>query len=194
MPRRSQVRHMLLLGLLSGAGGTVVGCSDERSGAGPRIGDLPATDPDIGEDAPINLSYVCGNRFLISNASAVPVSVTYRVAGSEEEGGADLPAAPESEPAVSERTIETRTPGAVELYVAGRLVVVRNNEGVLCTPQEATSVTVANATASTSGEWTSPLPWPIVAVHMILMPDGRVLSIGRVGTPSIWNPATGRSP
>jgi hypothetical protein len=41
------------------------------------------------------------------------------------------------------------------------------------------------------GEWTAPFDWPIVAVHMVLLPSGRVLSIGRNGTPQIWDPATG---
>jgi galactose oxidase len=191
MPRRRPLRHTVFLGLLTGFAGTIAGCSDERTGAGPHAGEVPTTDPELGEDAPINLSYVCGNRFLIGNASAVPVSVSWRVAGTEEEGAADLPAAPESEPAVSEHMIETRTRAAVQLFVDGRLVVARDNDGVPCTPQVASVATLANATASSAGQWTSLFPWPIVAVHLVLLPDGRVLSIGRVGTPTIWNPATG---
>jgi hypothetical protein len=30
-----------------------------------------------------------------------------------------------------------------------------------------------------------------VAVHLHLLPDGRVLSRGRIGEPQIWNPASG---
>jgi hypothetical protein len=41
------------------------------------------------------------------------------------------------------------------------------------------------------GEWTPPFDWPIVAVHMVLLPSGKVLSIGRNGTPQVWDPATG---
>jgi hypothetical protein len=41
------------------------------------------------------------------------------------------------------------------------------------------------------GQWSQPFDWPIVAIHMMLLPSGRVLSIGRTGTPQLWDPATG---
>jgi hypothetical protein len=41
------------------------------------------------------------------------------------------------------------------------------------------------------GEWTTPFAWPVVAVHLHLLPDGRVLSWGRGGEPQIWDPSTG---
>jgi galactose oxidase len=47
------------------------------------------------------------------------------------------------------------------------------------------------AAGTEAGEWSQPFSWPIVAVHMMLLPNGRVLSIGRTGTPQVWNPATG---
>jgi len=176
--------------LLTAAGlGIVAACSEERSG-GPR-GDQPATDPTIGEDAPINLSYVCGNRFLILNARSMPVTVSYRVAGSEEERTVSIAAAPLSEPAATEYAIETRAPGTVQLFVDNRFVVARENEGVPCTPQIDAASPMASATSGTTGEWSAPISWPMVAVHMVLLPDGRVLSIGRVGTPQIWNPSSG---
>ena len=64
------------------------GCTDERIGAGPRPPNAPPTDPEIGEDAPINPAYVCGSRFVVTNAQSFPITVTYRVAESEEEGTA----------------------------------------------------------------------------------------------------------
>lgn len=45
--------------------------------------------------------------------------------------------------------------------------------------------------ATESGQWTAPMDWPIVAIHMMLLPDGRVLAINRIRTPQIWDPATG---
>ena len=33
--------------------------------------------------------------------------------------------------------------------------------------------------------------WPIVAIHTMLLPDGRVLAINRIQTPQVWDPATG---
>src|SRR6266498_3484090 len=98
----SSLVHALAL-----SGGVIVlacaGCSDDRSNAGPRVGDPLPADVDVGADAPVDLSYVCGNRFLVSNAYTVPISVTYRVAGSGEEGTAAVTAAPSSDPAVSEQ-------------------------------------------------------------------------------------------
>ncbi|HUR96268.1 MAG TPA: galactose oxidase-like domain-containing protein [Gemmatimonadales bacterium] len=117
------------------------------------------------------------------------MSVTYRVEGTDEAGSADLPAAPSIDPAVSERTIETRTTGTVQLFFQGKPIVARANEGVPCSPQIAGPSMLAGA--AEGGAWTSPFTWPIVAVHMMLVPDGRVLSIGRVGTPQVWNPADG---
>jgi galactose oxidase-like protein len=48
-----------------------------------------------------------------------------------------------------------------------------------------------SATSAEGGQWTRPFDWPIVAIHMMLLPTGRVLSIGKTGTPQVWDPATG---
>ena len=124
-----------------------ISCSNDRSGAGPRADDAEPADAEVGEDAPVDLSYVCGNRFLVSNAYSVPISVTYRVAGSSEEGTAEVPAAPSEDPAVSERTIETRRKGTVQIFLDGKPLVARANTGVACTP--APAVPVSLATTST---------------------------------------------
>lgn len=44
-----------------------------------------------------------------------------------------------------------------------------------------------------TGEWSAPIDWPVVAVHVQVLPDGQVLSWGRgaYGPPQLWNPATG---
>src|SRR5260221_7309323 len=44
-----------------------------------------------------------------------------------------------------------------------------------------------------TGEWSVPISWPVVAVHVQVLPDGQVLSWGRgaYGPPQLWNPATG---
>jgi galactose oxidase len=168
----------------------IAGCADDRSSAGPAVGDPLPVDVEVGADAPLDLTYLCGNRFLVSNARNVPVSVTYRVAGSGEEGMADVAAAPLEDPAVSEHTIETRTRGTVQVFLDGKPVVARANEGTPCTPAPAASAALV-ASGTEAGQWSAPFNWPIVAVHMMLLPDGKVLSIGRSGTPQVWNPATG---
>jgi hypothetical protein len=54
------------------------------------------------------------------------------------------------------------------------------------------SVAITLSTTSVAGgQWTPPFDWPIVAVHLMLLPNGHVLSIGRTGVPQVWNPATG---
>jgi galactose oxidase-like protein/Big-like domain-containing protein len=55
---------------------------------------------------------------------------------------------------------------------------------------QSNSITLSTAVAE-GGVWTQPFAWPIVAIHMMLLPDGRVLSIGRTGTPQVWDPANG---
>jgi hypothetical protein len=165
-------------------------CSDERSGAGPGAADPLPPDAGVGADAPLDLSYLCGNRFLVTNARTVPVSVTYRVAGTGETGVVEVAAAPLEDPAVSEQEIETRTPGTVEILLEGRHVVARANEAVPCTPPPAPSAALV-ASAAESGTWTGPTSWPIVGVHVILLPNGKVLAVGRKGNPQVWDPASG---
>jgi len=177
----------LLGGIIVLAG---VGCSDERSGAGPQDDVIPE-DAEVGRDAPIDLTYVCGNRFLVSNAHDVPITVTYRVAGSGEEGTATVAAALAMDPPLGEEYFETRTTGTVQILVDGKPLVARANGAIPCAPSIPAPAFAVSAASADAGQWTAPFAWPIVAVHMMLLPDGRVLSIGRTGTPRVWNPATG---
>jgi len=167
-------------------------CSDQRTEAGPRPTDLQPLPLSVGEDAPINLSYVCGNRFVVSNAYRVPVSITYRVLGTSEEATAELEAAPDIDPAMSEVMIETRSRGTVVISLEGKPLVARRNDDTPCTPAApATAVAATATTGAEAGQWTAPFFWPIIAVHLVLLPDDRVLTSGRKGIPQVWNPATG---
>ena len=57
---------------------------------------------------------------------------------------------------------------------------------------QSAAITLSTSTAGNElGEWTPPFDWPIVAVHMMLLPNGHILSMGRVGDPQIWDPASG---
>jgi galactose oxidase len=178
---------VLLWGVLTLA---IFACSDERTGAGPRPPNAPPTDPEIGEDAPINLTYVCGNRFVVTNAQSFPITVTYRVVETEEEGTADLAAAPRMDPAITEQTVEVRTKGAVQLFAGDRLVVSRANGGTPCL-SDAASPIQASITGAQAGQWSAPFSWPVVAIHLSLLPDRRVLAVGRLGTPQVWDPVSG---
>ena len=167
----------------------IIGCSEERSNSGPSVADPLPADVEVGPDAPLDLSYLCGNRFLVSSTYATAISVTYRVAGVGEEGTVDVPAAPSIDPAMSEQFFETRTKGTVQIFLDGKPIVARANGGVPCTPAPPAPAFLTT-TAGEAGQWSAPFAWPIVAVHMVLLPTGRVLSIGRNGTPYVWNPAT----
>lgn len=43
---------------------------------------------------------------------------------------------------------------------------------------------------SESGEWTGVIDWPIVAIHTMLLPSGKVLAINRIQTPQLWDPGS----
>ena len=47
-----------------------------------------------------------------------------------------------------------------------------------------------NADEASIGQWATPITWPNVAIHAALMPDGTVLTYGRMNDPmSVWDPA-----
>ncbi|HKT59088.1 MAG TPA: galactose oxidase-like domain-containing protein [Gemmatimonadales bacterium] len=187
-------RERMSIGQLALVGGmmlVMLSCADQSGSPGPRSG-APSTDPEFGNSASINLTYACGNRFVISNARRVPITVTYRVVGSGEEGTADLAAAPRMDPAITEQTVEVRTSGAVELYLNGRHLVTRDNGGAPCSAESASAPALATLSGSQAGSWSAPFSWPIVAIHMVLLPDQRILSLGRTGDPQVWDPASGK--
>ncbi len=56
----------------------------------------------------------------------------------------------------------------------------------------AVNVTVANSTDPAQvGSWAAPISWPMVAMHLYVMPNGKVLSFQDGSSPEVWNPATG---
>jgi hypothetical protein len=163
-------------------------CAD-GPGSGPRPDSPPPTTYEDDSDQPVRLAYVCGNRFIVTNAHSVPITVGYRVLGTEEEGFVTIAAAPTEDPAFSDVLIETRQRGTVEISLEGRPVRARENGEVPCSPATPGPALVAGASADV-GAWSAPFDWPVVAVHMHLLPNGQVLSWGKVGQPQVWNPAT----
>jgi len=65
--------------------------------------------------APLDLVYVCGNKFLATNETRAVVQLTYRVEGTPETGSVALPGGAYEEPGYSETEIETSSRGVVEL-------------------------------------------------------------------------------
>ena len=145
------------------------------------------------QDQPVDIQYVCDSRFVVTNALMNPVKVVYRVVGSGEDHPLTLRPTPAMHIAFSDAPITVKGTGAVEVLLAGKRVAYRENGRVPC-PPAAPSARVAALAAPTSaeaGEWSAPFDWPIVAVHLHLLPNGQVLSWGHDGTPEIWDPASG---
>ncbi len=147
-------------------------------------------DPEESLLAPIDLIYVCGNKFLATNATDRPVEVTYRVAGTDESGTLILREKSGRDESHSETELGTRERGVVELYQDGQRVAHRHNGHQPCGPAPMFA-SLAAFTPEESGSWDAPIPWPVVAVHLMLLPTGMVLSWGHVGQPYLWNPQTG---
>src|SRR5215207_343237 len=124
---------------------------------------------------PVDLIYVCGNKFLATNSTGAPVSVTYRVVGTGETSSLTLPERPGGDPWFSETELETVERGLVELYQEDSRVARRQNEGRAC-GAPAYSAAVVLSGPSSAGQWSAPFPWPNIAVHLSLLPNGKVLS------------------
>ncbi len=172
---------------------SVAACGEDGSQAPPARADVPlqqAQTLEAGNLAPLDLVYVCGNKFLATNSTRGTVQVTYRVVGASETGGLTLPPGTSRDPGHSETEMETGKQGTVELYRDDQRVAIRRNLKRLCGVHAAANL--ASATAAESGSWTAPVPWPIVALHASVIPDGRVLAWGLTGSPQIWDPATGQ--
>ena len=165
---------------------------DSRSDSAAPAIPIPEATADDDSSTPLRLSYVCGNRFVLVSSYSVPVTVTWRVSGTSEEGSATLAAAsPERHPTSSEQMIETRNRGALELYQDGRMLKVRTNGSIPCTPDVPTP-SFAGAASAQTGQWGPVVSWPLVAVHANLLSTGKVLVWGseNSGQPRVWDPAT----
>ncbi len=139
---------------------------------------------------PVDLAYVCGNRFLAINSTPSVVHVTYRVVGTREAGGLTLPAGLAEDEGFSESELETKARGSVELFLDGERIALRQNRGTSCGPSSMAS-SVAGAASAEGGSWSAPFPTPEVLVHLSLLPTGKVLAWGEFKPPQIWDPATG---
>jgi hypothetical protein len=86
-------------------------------------------------------------------------------------------------PANSTSTTFTATAGAV---TTTQTVTVTATLGASATA----TVTVASSQAQLRGAWSGPFTWPIVAVHMVLLPTGKILAWDLVGNAAqVWDPA-----
>ena len=166
-------------------------CAEDDSHSPPDRPDISLKQQarEGGNLAPLDLVYVCGNKFLATNSTRSTVHLTYRVVGSSETGSVTMPPGPVEDPGHSETELETKKQGVVELYQDGQRVVRRRNLKLPCGAPAAARLMALGA--AEAGSWSDPFPWPVVALHVSLLPNGRVLSWGLAGSPQIWDPTTG---
>ncbi len=131
----------------------------------------------------ITVAYLCGNRFELHNQESPDKLVHYAVLGTAETGDVLLPAGSSTAPSITRLTAVNRGPLQISSS-DGSTEPVAN--GATACPSPA-----PQQPESESGEWSRPFPWPVVAVHLHLLPTGRVLSWGRIGAPQLYNPADG---
>jgi galactose oxidase len=186
--RASSAAAGFLLAL--GVGVFATACEVQESPPSART-DLPYDERSGGSTLnPIDLVYVCGNKFLVTNSHRTPVQVTYRVAGTRESGALTLREGLNEDPAFSETELETRAHGPVEIFQDDQRVARRINGGIPCGAPAVTPSLATAGSAAAMGEWPSKINWPIVAVHLALLPTGKVLSFGKNGVPQLWDPVT----
>src|ERR1700704_324595 len=81
-------------------------CQDSSQSPASRPETPQKPPPETGVLGPIDLVYVCGNKFLATNATGGPVQVEYRVVGTEETRTVNLVQGPEEDPAYGETEVE----------------------------------------------------------------------------------------
>jgi hypothetical protein len=165
-------------------------CHDTGQAPPSRPEPPGSNEPEIAAAGPIDLVYLCGNKFLITNTDLEAAHVEYRVVGTGESGGLTLDAGVDGDPGFSETELETVEAGTVELYLDDVRIARQQNAKSGCGASASMSVVAAAGDEATMGSWSAPFPWDVIAVHQSLLPNGRVLSWGEAGQPKVWNPST----
>lgn len=140
--------------------------------------------------AEIKLSYTCGNIYRIRNGNAAQVTLTYTVYRTTETGSITLPAK-SSVYAYSETYLQTVHNGALRIFYGGTRVATRDNGGAQCSPLFTQGMFSSLITWSIPGlNGTGGAAYPILPVHMAVLPSGKILSWGRryLGVPVVWDP------
>src|ERR1700694_3142995 len=152
----------LELSVLLGASVLLLSACQDNSQSPPGQPGAPAGDsPEASNLAPVDLAYVCGNRFLATNSTRSPVKLTYRVAGTNETGGLTLGERPlGGDPWFSETELETGERGGVELYQGDEGVARRRNQGLPCGASSPSLATAPLGPPASAGQWSAPFPWP----------------------------------
>ncbi|HEY3011105.1 MAG TPA: galactose oxidase-like domain-containing protein [Gemmatimonadales bacterium] len=152
--------------------------------AGAACHDTVKPGPSEGGLSQLGVAYVCGNDFDVQNHGTTALTVHYAVLGTAEDGELALPA--RSDSIESTTRLTTLRAGGLQISYGDEKMFPVANASTPCPPPAS-----APQPQATIGEWSLPFPWPVVAVHLHLLPSGRVLSWGRLGAPQVWEPASG---
>jgi galactose oxidase len=180
----------LALGFFSAAQLALTGCQESGQAPAARPEAPPVIGPGGSTLMTLDLVYVCGNKFLVTNATPATVHLTYRVVGTAETGGLTLRPSPGEDPGYSETELETAVSGVVELYDDEVRVARRSNDALPCGSPALSASAIATGTEATTGKWGAPFPWQIIGLHVHLLRNGKVLSWGKFGNPYVWDPST----
>src|SRR5215204_1510158 len=148
MPKRAKLFKLSIASVL------LLGACVDSAQSPPGRPDTPAPDAGGGGMlAPLDLVYVCGNRFLATNSTNTAVEVEYRVAGTGETGRLTLREGPGGDPGFSETEFETSNTGVVELYHDDARVARRTNESLACGAPAASVSLMAAGSEAIVGSW-----------------------------------------
>jgi hypothetical protein len=159
----------------------IVGCQ----GPPPSESSPPGQASQTGRASPaLAVAYVCANDFDLQNLTPNALTMQFAVAGTSEQGELLLPPrSAENTPSTTRLT--TLSSGALQVSYSSAAIPPISNAGTTCPPSP------RQEPQATSGAWAAPIDWPVVAVHLHLLPSGQVLSWGLVGDPQIWDAGTG---
>src|SRR5918994_6807763 len=107
-------------------------CLDSGQSPPSRPEGPAVAGPDGSMLQPIDLIYVCGNKFLATNSTKNQLQVEYRVAGTRESGVLTLREGAGGDPGFSETELETTNAGVVELYHDEVRITRRPNQSLPC--------------------------------------------------------------
>jgi hypothetical protein len=162
---------------------TLISCQGPSSDSSTSGQASQATQTDK-VSAAVAVTYACANDFDLQNFSPTSLSVQFAVTGTSEQGELLLP--PRSAENIPSTTrLTTMSSGDLQISYPGAASAPVGNTRTTCPP------TPRQEPQATLGAWDAPIDWPVVAVHLHLMPSGQVLSWGLLGDPYVWNPATG---
>ena len=119
-------------------------------------------------------------NFSVAASGTAPLSYQWQLNGTNQAG----------------LTNATLTLTNISLVQAGSYRAIVTNTTSAATSSPAI-LFVVDPAPSVSGQWSSVMPWPSLAIHLHLLPTGKVMfwdrsdaSMGWNGTPMLWDPAT----